>query len=228
MRKLFVIFFTVFLLSLVVGCSLPFGDGLLTISSEGVDFIKHEENKENLAEGDDNAAMPAATETDTEDTEKQDEIDDSNMGLNDEENGSKTSEKNDTNEEANENEETGSNNNNCEKQDHSRILQQIGNDFYIPECAVITSQSFSQKEVSVYLDLADAYWEDLADDYRDKLPQEGFSDSTDFENQKTLIYFKQDGEDSNSSYITIQQDDKGEEGEKDYEKKVYIHLVIKK
>src|SRR5699024_10526273 len=136
MRKLFVICFTVFLLSLVTGCSLPIGDGLLTISSEGVDFIKSENNEQELAEGDEDGAMPADTQTGA-----NDETDD-DAELDDVANDSQSAEMNDSDRESNEQEGSNTNNSNCEKQDHSRVLQQIGNDFYIPDCAVITSQTF--------------------------------------------------------------------------------------
>lgn len=223
MRRLMLTLSTVFMLCFLAGCSLPIGDGLLTISSEGVDFIKGENNEKDLAEDDEDGAIPAVTET-------EDSADDVDKEQDNEANDSQSGEMNDANgdAEANEDKQTSSSHNNCEKQDHSRVLQQIGNDFYIPDCAVITSQTFSENDVTIYLDLPDADWEEVADDYRAKLPRDGFSDSTNFESQQALIYFKQYGDDSDSSHITIQQADKGEVGEEDYQKNVHLQAIIRK
>src|SRR5699024_10450937 len=154
-RKSLLTLFTIVVIGILAGCSIPIGDGLLTVSSDGIDFISSDDNDLEL---EDDSAVPVNTPSEDDDAEGDSEDDNANevTGNDDEEM-----------EENNQGQQGDSNSGMCaDVQDHSALVNNIGEPFYFPECAVIKSQSLSAENTETDLEIANSNWQDIADEYR--------------------------------------------------------------
>ncbi|MBO1005307.1 hypothetical protein [Pseudogracilibacillus auburnensis] len=142
---------------ILVGCiSIPFGDDVLKISTDGVEFVNEEKNEleeEEVTEAQEEVGEP--------DGEIEETVNDA------------------THETEEENTETDSDNTpqQCEEQDYSAIMNDLQEGFFIPDCALIESVTKNELELQAYL-TAEGDWQDIFTDY-----QTFFGSSIDEESQ---------------------------------------------
>lgn len=199
MKKLFFTLMLTFLIGILTACSIPIGDGVLIVSSDRIDFIKDDVNENPNDEAVDVNSGEGGPSTTPDVNEEEFGDDDGAMpeGVNAEDF-----------DPASENSNSASANN-CEKQDHSAILNDIGGDFYIPECAIVTKQDFSDRKTTAGLDLPDANWQEVAEEYKAFFSDKDINEQVDFNSKVAQLRFKYDEQYSMSSTIKVEQKEDG-------------------
>lgn len=187
MRSYILILITLLTITVLAACSIPIGEGEISISSDGITFS--ENNASDSEEVENESAVPVTTaeENELNDTGDEDAVVD---------------EKNDEPTEQNE-----SADEICDEQDHSALINNIGEDIYIPECAVIQSQSLSSDTTSAQLEIPNSNWEEIAKEYREALSKYGFKEDSDFNSDSIIFRFKPEEDIFSTSIINIQQDE---------------------
>src|SRR5690625_607271 len=122
MKKALIVFYLFIMISVLAACiSIPIGDNVLEISSDGIDFVSGDDE----SDGDDHSENEASADNDSQNEGVAEQNDESeNLNENKEE-----VEETTENEVANADDPVGQ----CEKQDHSEITDTVDVDLYIPE-----------------------------------------------------------------------------------------------
>lgn len=196
MRKLLLILFSMVVIGMLSGCSIPIGDGVLTISSDGIDFISGEGDTE-FAEDDSDVLMNTPDEDmSQEEDEAEDQSDFDNEAAQMDENNQAQQP------------ETAASSGMCNNpQDHSSLLNNIGEPFYFPECAVIKSSSLSTSVTDAELEIPNSNWQDVAAEYREELSSYDVTESSNFENESVSFSFKLDEEYWGTTNVNINQEE---------------------
>lgn len=196
MRKLFLTLFMIVVIGILAGCTIPIGDGELSISSDGIDFSSGDE-VDSLAEDDDDTLVN--TPDDDGMTEDADEA--NVMGMDD---GDDPMDGNDPGQQAQQ-QQAASGSACNDPQNHSALTNNIGVPFHFPECAVITNQSLSPTQTEAYLILSNSDWEDIAAEYREALTQYDVTEESNFDNKQVQFNFLLDEELWGTSRVRVSQ-----------------------
>lgn len=195
MRKLLVTLFTMVVIGLLTGCTIPIGDGELTISSDGIDFDFGDEDTELSDEDND-------TLVNTPDESEDEEPNDIDM-----DNEEEPMDENDQGQQAEEQQGVAGNGMCNDPQDHSALVNNIGEPLHFPECAAITNQSLSPSQTEAYLNLPNTDWQDIAAEYREALTQYDVTEESDFDNKQVQFNFKLDEELWGTSRVRVRQNE---------------------
>lgn len=196
MRKSLLTLFTMVVIGVLAGCSIPIGDGELTISSDGIDFDFGDEDTE-LADNDMLVNTPDEDEDMFQEDDEAEDPNDMDIGMENEE---------DQMDGNNQGQQGASGSSMCnDPQDHSALVNNIGEPFFFPECAVITNQSLSPTETEAYLNLPNTDWQDVAAEYREALSQYDVKEDSNFDNKQIQFNFQLDEDLWGTSRVRVTQ-----------------------
>lgn len=187
--------------TILAGCiTIPIGDDMLEISSDGIQFVPKDDDGSNNNNNEEyNANGEDGLENDPD--HNGDSVADNENSQGEAENSEGSDESGDNND-AN----TATPGQECEKQDHSAIFDSIGMDLYIPECAVLQNINKSSDTVTATLELEGRDWAEVFDEFVE------FANGTDYDITKEdrniqnesgdLRYSDESG---NRTWITVHQ-----------------------
>lgn len=158
----------------LAGCSIPFVDELLEMSTEENSSKNNEDNSsENGSNGEENDV--------TNNNELEEDGDEAQAKFGGENEGKSQSA--DNNHDGDENEQPSSTDNNesqannkidtnekgeqCEAQDHSEVIDLIEEDFHIPECAILTNISKTANDLTASFIIENGKWDEVFIEYTD-------------------------------------------------------------
>lgn len=123
----------------LTGCiSIPFGDKVLEISMDGVEFVTQEEGGA-LADNNVNEELNNLEDETTNDTEAEGDVESSQDDAV----------------------------KNCEEQDHSTVTEDLPVGFFIPDCALVTSVSKNSHGIDAYFTVEEGDWQDVFNAYKE-------------------------------------------------------------
>ncbi|WP_058306302.1 hypothetical protein [Gracilibacillus massiliensis] len=190
MRK-FLIGLCLFIMTgLLVGCvSIPLNDGVLKMSSEGIEFVNNESD-ENNSESDETNNVNNESDEQAEQTEETDENTEGSDSVQSEENEEATS---DAKPSA------------CEEQDYSDVTDSIDAEIFIPNCAIINSVNKNSSYVSADFIVEPGDWEEILNEYKEFLGEKVQGENKNIQSQ--FVRLDAVLSDEGRSQITIQQDE---------------------
>lgn len=195
MRKLLLTLFSILMIGILSGCSIPIGSGELTISSSGIDFITGDDDAD-LAEDDSDTLVNTPEEDDATEPNNTEVADENPMDGNDAAQEGQQAQR----------EQAVAGSGMCnDPQDHSALTNNIGVPLHFPECAVITNQSLSPTQTEAYLTLSNSDWENVAAEYRQALSQFDVTEDSDFDNEQVQFNFLLDEELWGTSRVQVTQ-----------------------
>lgn len=130
---------------LLAGCiSIPFGDNVLEISTDGIEFVDNQEGDE-PGEQEVMEELRAEEEIDLSEEVSSDlEVKDGNSDSDSEEP-----------------------KNSCEEQDHSTVTDDLVPDFFIPDCALLTNVSKDSNGLDAYFTVKGGDWQEIFKAYKE-------------------------------------------------------------
>lgn len=143
----------------LAGCSIPFVDELLEMSTEENSSKNNEDNSsENGSNGEEND-VTNNNELEEDGDEAQAKFGGENEGKSQstDNNESQANNKIDTNEKGEQ----------CEAQDHSEVIDLIEEDFHIPECAILTNISKTANDLTASFIIENGKWDEVFIEYTD-------------------------------------------------------------
>jgi len=176
---------------LLAGCvSVPIGDSVLEISTDGVEFVPGDNS-------DTNQDNPLNVESDVEDEPE------GNMGDMEEPEEFADNENSEEPEESTNNEEasTITSDRQCDEQDYSEVTNNIDVDFHIPECAILLKVTKGDNRIDASLNIEDEDWKTILEEYRDYFGDEIYSENVDLGGESAEL--KADFSDGHNADIRI-------------------------
>lgn len=193
MKKTLIGFSLFAMIILLAGCiSIPIGDNVLKISTDGIEFVDGEGNMDEAAgdeeedaeeEESDEAESDETDEAESDETDEADETKDADSSAKSSKSG-------------------------CQEEDHSSVTDVLVPGFYIPECAVLESVSKDSTSLTAGFSVPGADWKDIFNEYK-----EYFGDNLDSESENPqsgsgeMYAYIYPGDDSNYVRIRIDQNE---------------------